>query len=172
MFVLLFQDMANLDRYMGIYTPAEKDAMLTQLEIDRKRLQKLIFSTNALVDRSIESREQRRREKMMESVPSLADKMKKTDLGLECTLYYDYHHTSDWREEWSVDGKIVREQRYFDGITSIIDHAKQTIVADGPSLSIDLYPAYTLVIDDTASKQALSSIRMCDCRKCQTNDEY
>lgn len=88
-------------------------------------------------------------------------------INLECTLYHDYHHSNDWREEWSVGNKIVREQRHFDGITSIIDHVNQTIITDGPSLSVDLYPTYSITIDNTVSQQMLSSIRICDCRKCQ-----
>ena len=88
---------------------------------------------------------------------------------LQCTLYYDYHHSDDWREEWSVGNKVALEQRYFDGITSIIDHVNQSIVTDGPSLSVDLYPTYSITVDDTASQQVISSIRMCDCRGCQPN---
>ena len=87
---------------------------------------------------------------------------------LTCTLYYDYHHSADWREEWSdISGTLVREQKSIDGKLIMIDHQAKTLSAsEHDELIENHYSKYQIIIDPNVSEQFLYSIRTCDCKGC------
>lgn len=92
--------------------------------------------------------------------------------SLQCTSYYDYHNSDDWREQWSIGNTVVIEQRCFNNITTIIDHHNKSIITNRQSPFLDGYPTYSITFDDAVEQKLMHTLRTCDCRGCQLDKNW
>ena len=91
-------------------------------------------------------------------------------LNLTCTLYYDFHHSSDWWQKWSNGDQLVIEQGYAENSCVIINHTTKIITIDDQynlSYYEGRYPDYQTFLNENACCQLLKSDRTCDCTSCK-----